>query len=122
MTAAGRMIERLKKRRDYLAAARGTRAHRRAFVLEAVRRGDDGPARLGFTVSKRAAKRLGVSRRALASGKVTCVAGKAVSYRVKPSRKVRKALKAERPKALRLTLRLSLPGGDAVQRKLTVRR
>ena len=57
MTVAGRMIERLKKRRDFLAAATGTRAHRRAFVLETVRRGDDGPARFGFTVSKRAAKK-----------------------------------------------------------------
>jgi ribonuclease P protein component len=51
------MIERLKKRRDYLAAARGTRAHRRAFVLETIRRGDEGPPRFGFTVSKRAAKK-----------------------------------------------------------------
>jgi ribonuclease P protein component len=51
------MIERLKKRRDYLATARGTRAHRRAFVLETLRRGDEGPARFGFTVSKRAAKK-----------------------------------------------------------------
>jgi hypothetical protein len=64
-----------------------------------------------------------VARRALATGKVECVAGKAVSYRVKPSAKVRKALKkAKRTKALKLTLRLALPGGDAVQRTLTVRR
>ena len=51
------MIERLKKRRDFLAAAKGTKAPRRAFVLEACRREDDGPARFGFTVSKRAAKK-----------------------------------------------------------------
>ncbi|HWT31215.1 MAG TPA: ribonuclease P protein component [Propylenella sp.] len=51
------MIERLKKRRDFLAAAKGTKAPRRAFVLEARRREDDGPARFGFTVSKRAAKK-----------------------------------------------------------------
>ena len=49
------MIERLKKRRDFLAAAKGSRAARRAFVLEARKRGDDGPARFGFTVSKRTA-------------------------------------------------------------------
>ena len=51
------MIERLKKRRDFVAAAKGPKAARRAFVLEARRRDDDGAARLGFTVSKRAAKK-----------------------------------------------------------------
>jgi ribonuclease P protein component len=51
------MPERLKKRRDFLAAAKGRKAARRAFVLEAVERKDeDGLARLGFTVSKRTAK------------------------------------------------------------------
>ena len=56
---AGRnlMIERLKKRRDFLAAAQGSKAARRAFVLEARERGDDGPPRFGFTVTKRTAKK-----------------------------------------------------------------
>jgi ribonuclease P protein component len=51
------MAERLKKRRDFLLVAKGRRAARRAFVLEMLRRGDDGPARFGFTVSKRVAKK-----------------------------------------------------------------
>jgi ribonuclease P protein component len=51
------MIERLKKRRDFLAAAKGPKAARRAFVLETRERGDDGPPRFGFTVSKRTAKK-----------------------------------------------------------------
>ena len=51
------MIERLKKRRDFLAAAQGSKAARRAFVLEARLRGDEGPARFGFTVTKRTAKK-----------------------------------------------------------------
>ena len=51
------MIERLKKRRDFLAAAKSSRLPRRAFVLEARRRDDDGPARVGFTVSKRVSKK-----------------------------------------------------------------
>lgn len=50
------MVERLKKRRDFLAAAKGQKATRRAFVLEARQRGDSAPARFGFTVSKRVAK------------------------------------------------------------------
>jgi ribonuclease P protein component len=50
------MTERLKKRRDFLAAAKGRKAARRAFVLEARDRGDQGPPRFGFTVSRRVAK------------------------------------------------------------------
>lgn len=50
-------MQRLKKRRDFVAAARGRRTARRAFVLETRRRGDEGPARFGFTVSKRTAKK-----------------------------------------------------------------
>ncbi len=49
------MPERLKKRRDFLAAAKGHRAARRAFVLEARLREDTGGPRFGFTVSKRTA-------------------------------------------------------------------
>ncbi len=57
MTGLELMIERLKKRRDFLAAAKGPKAARRAFVLETRERGDDGPPRFGFTVSKRTAKK-----------------------------------------------------------------
>jgi ribonuclease P protein component len=49
------MVERLKKRRDFLAAAKGQKAARRAFILEARGRGDEGPPRFGFTVSRRVA-------------------------------------------------------------------
>jgi ribonuclease P protein component len=49
------VILRLKKRRDFLAAARGFRAARRAFALEGRRRDDDGAPRFGFTVTKRTA-------------------------------------------------------------------
>lgn len=50
------MVERLKKRREFLAAAGGRKTARPGFVLQARRRGDDDPARFGFTVSKRTAK------------------------------------------------------------------
>jgi ribonuclease P protein component len=50
------MVERLKKRRDFLAAAKGQKAARRAFILEARDRGDENPPRFGFTVTKRVAK------------------------------------------------------------------
>jgi ribonuclease P protein component len=50
-------MKRLKKRRDFLAAAKGQKTARRAFVLEARPRDDSGEPRFGFTVSKRVAKK-----------------------------------------------------------------
>jgi ribonuclease P protein component len=46
-------MERLKQRADFLAAASGIRVPATAFVLQARKRADQGPARLGFTVSKK---------------------------------------------------------------------
>ena len=46
-------MERLRQRADFLAAASGTKAPAAAFVLQARRRDDDGPVRVGFTVSRR---------------------------------------------------------------------
>lgn len=47
---------RLKKRADFLRAAKGQRAQARAFSLQAIRRKDEaeaGPPRFGFTVTKK---------------------------------------------------------------------
>lgn len=47
-------MDRLKKRSEFLSVARGSRAARRAFVLQGRRRRNgDRPARFGFTVTKR---------------------------------------------------------------------
>jgi ribonuclease P protein component len=46
-------MERLKQRADFLAAANGLKAATAAFVLQARGRGDEGPVRVGFTVSKK---------------------------------------------------------------------
>jgi ribonuclease P protein component len=46
-------MERLKQRADFLAAATGTKVPAAAFVLQARQRGDAGPVRFGFTVSKK---------------------------------------------------------------------
>jgi ribonuclease P protein component len=46
------IMERLKRRTDFRAAAAGTRAPSSAFVLQTRRRADDGGARVGFTVSR----------------------------------------------------------------------
>lgn len=46
-------MERLRQRADFLAAASGSKTTAAAFVLQARKRVDDGPARFGFTVSKK---------------------------------------------------------------------
>jgi ribonuclease P protein component len=46
-------IQRLRRRADFLKAATGSKAPAAPFVLQAVKRGEDGSARIGFTVSKK---------------------------------------------------------------------
>nr|WP_242679607.1 ribonuclease P protein component [Paracoccus nototheniae] len=43
----------LRQRADFLAAARARRQGMPGFLLQARRRDDDGPARIGFTCSKK---------------------------------------------------------------------
>ena len=49
-------MERLRQRADFLAAATGHQVPTAAFVLQARQRADNGPARVGFTVSKKVGK------------------------------------------------------------------
>jgi len=46
-------MERLRHRADFLAAAAGARAPAAAFVLQVRKRRDNGPARVGYTVSRK---------------------------------------------------------------------
>ena len=46
-------MDRLRQRADFLAVANGARANSAAFVLQSRPRADDGPVRLGFTVTKK---------------------------------------------------------------------
>ncbi len=46
-------MERLRKRADFLMVGRGKRIPTAAFVLQALNRGDGGPIRVGFTVSRK---------------------------------------------------------------------
>ena len=46
-------MDRLRQRADFLAVANGARANTAAFVLQSRRREDDGPVRVGFTVTKK---------------------------------------------------------------------
>jgi len=46
-------MDRLRQRADFLAVANGARAASAAFVLQSLSRDDDGPIRVGFTVTKK---------------------------------------------------------------------
>lgn len=46
-------MDRLRQRADFLAVADGARANSPAFVLQGRPRGDNGPIRVGFTVTKK---------------------------------------------------------------------
>ena len=46
-------MERLRRRADFLAAAGGRKVATAPFVLQALGRADNGPIRVGFTVSKK---------------------------------------------------------------------
>jgi ribonuclease P protein component len=50
---AGASLQRLRQRADFLAAAAGFKVSTRTFVLQMRDRRDDGPSRVGFTVSKK---------------------------------------------------------------------
>src|ERR1700729_2258924 len=46
-------MDRLRQRADFLAVANGARASGAAFVVQSRHRDDDGPIRVGFTVTKK---------------------------------------------------------------------
>ena len=46
-------MDRLRQRADFLAVANGARASSAAFVVQGRTRSDDGPIRVGFTVTKK---------------------------------------------------------------------
>ena len=46
-------MDRLRQRADFLAVASGARTSMPAFVVQRRRRDDDGPTRIGFTVTKK---------------------------------------------------------------------
>ena len=49
-------MERLRQRSQFLAVAAGAKVPAAGFVLQARQREDEGPARVGFTVSKKVGK------------------------------------------------------------------
>ena len=81
-----------------------------------------GRGTASLQVARRTARRLGLGRRTLGDRTVACRAGGTITFRVKPAKAARRTLKAERPRALALTLRLALPSGEKLTRAITLRR
>ncbi|MGO9400640.1 MAG: ribonuclease P protein component [Xanthobacteraceae bacterium] len=74
------VVERLKRRSDFRAAADGVRASGRAFVLQARQRAENGAIRIGFTVSRQvgnAVERNRVRRRLREIARLSAAAGTA---------------------------------------------
>jgi ribonuclease P protein component len=53
LSADGMAMQRLKQRREFLAAARGASIAAPGVVVQMRKRGDDGPPRVGFTVTRK---------------------------------------------------------------------
>ena len=81
-----------------------------------------GKAAVGLWASKQAARKLGLKSRGLGRAQFDCTAGQTLRLTLKPNKKVRKAIKGAKLKRLKLTVALALEGGDAVTRKLTLKR
>jgi cytochrome c len=83
--------------------------------------GADGSGTVGLRATKATAHKLRLSSRVLGRTTMACVAGKTVSVTVKPSKKVRRAIRAKKPKSLTITVALALQTGAPLQRTITLR-
>jgi hypothetical protein len=84
--------------------------------------GGDGTAAAALWASKATARRLGLRYRGLGRTTVRCAAGRAVTVRLRPTRKVRRAIRARRPSSLRVTVALGLQDAAPLTRTVTIAR
>ena len=80
--------------------------------------GADGGGRVVLWATKGTKRALGLRSRAMGRAKLTCAAGGRTSLRVRPTRAVRRAIRAARPGSLKVTVVLG--AGDGVAAKKTV--
>ena len=69
-----------------------------------------GTAKVKLRLSKKAARKLGLSSRRVAAKSVRCTAGETVTVKVRAARKARKALVRKAPKSLRIAISVALGG------------
>jgi hypothetical protein len=80
-----------------------------------------GRVRASLKVTRKAAKRLRLRSRTVASRRLTCTTGRELSLRLKPSRSTARRLARAKARRLRMTLRVSVQGAGTLQRKVTIR-
>jgi PKD repeat protein len=69
-----------------------------------------GTAKLKLRLTRKAARKLGLSSRRIAVKSVSCTAGKTVTVKVRAGRQARRALKRKAPKSLRVAISVALGG------------
>jgi hypothetical protein len=79
----------------------------------------DGGGRASLKVTSKAAKRLQLKSRTVATRRLTCTTGRELTLRLKPNRSTARRL--AKAKSLRLTLRVSVEGAGTLQRRVTIR-
>jgi cytochrome c len=81
-----------------------------------------GEAAVGLWASKKAARKLGLKRRGLGRARFDCTAGQTRQLTLKPSKKVRRAIRTTRPRSLKITVALALRGGKPITRTVNLKR
>ena len=98
-------------------------AFRTRGVKVAATCGADGTAAAALWASRATARKLGLAvPRPRPQRPCACAAGKTVTVRLKPTRKVRKAIRAKKPTSLRITIALALQDGAPLKRTITIAR
>ncbi len=98
---------------------RSLRALRQRGVRVAVTCAAAGEGRAVLTLTRKAARKLGLRKRTLAARTVDCAAGKTAKVRLKPSKAARRKLGSGR--AVKLVVRVSVDDADVLARKLSLR-
>ena len=94
---------------------------RKRGVRVAATCGADGTAAAALWASKATTRKLGLRSRGLGRSTVRCAAGRTVTVRLRPTRKVRKAIRAKRPASLAVTVAFAVGDGAPVRRTVTLR-
>jgi cytochrome c len=81
-----------------------------------------GEAAVGLWASKKAARKLGLKSRGLGRARFDCTAGQTRQLTLKPSKKVRRAIRAVRPRSLKITVALALRDGEPITRTVNLKR
>jgi hypothetical protein len=83
--------------------------------------GTDGDGRVALWATKGTKRKLGLRSRGMGRATLACAAGGKATVRVRPSRAVRRAIRAARPGSLKVTVVLGAGDGVAAKRTVVLR-